>query len=388
MLKVVKNAQVVTERGIIWDGVIVIENGKIKDFGEERDVIIPENAEIIDANGAYVGPGFVDIHVHGGDGKSTCFQPIEAAEHFLKRGTTSLLGTPDYHMSTEKLVEAIKSIREGMKKSRVIKGIYMEGPYTNPNHGSHSATNPWHGGVEEKDYKVFVDEGGTDVKVWTVDPERDDLKPFFEYARKVNPDVKIAIGHTQAWPMHIRRYGTKYKPTILTHAMNATHQKRIFEAGVRNYGVDEYCMKEPEMYAELISDSCGIHVDPEMQQLLIHTKGIDKVVLVTDSTIHNNVPPEHLSHVSDLNFDPQGGIAGSKMTMDQACRNIMQSTNCGIAQAFLMASTNPAKAIGMDDEIGSIDFDKNADLVFVDDRFNVQKVMLEGEIVVEKGELV
>ena len=76
------------------------------------------------------------------------------------------------------------------------------------------------------------------------------------------------------------------------------------------------------------------------------------------------------------------------MTMDQACRNIMQSTNCGIAQAFLMASTNPAKAIGMDDEFGSIDCDKNADLVFVDDKFNVQKVMLEGEIVVEKGELV
>ena len=140
MLKVIKNAQVVTERGIIWDGVIVIENGKIKNFGEEKDVKIPGNAEIIDADGAYVGPGFVDIHVHGGDGKSTCFQPVEAAEHFLKRGTTSLLGTPDYHMNTEKLVEAIRNIRAGMKKSRVIKGIYMEGPYTNPNHGSHSAT--------------------------------------------------------------------------------------------------------------------------------------------------------------------------------------------------------------------------------------------------------
>lgn len=388
MITAIKNAKVVTERGIIWDGAIIIENGKIKEYGEGKEIEIPEGVKIIDAEGAYVGPGFVDIHVHGGDGKSTCFHPVEAAEHFLKRGTTSLLGTPDYHMNTEKLIEAIECIKEGMKKTRVIKGIYMEGPYTNPNFGSHSATNPWHGPVLPEDYEKFVDAGGTDVKVWTVDPERDDLKPFFAYARKINPEVKFAIGHTQAWPMHVRRYGSKYKPAILTHAMDATPQKEIYSAGVRNFGVDEYCMKEKDMYAEMISDSCGIHVNPEMQQLLIHTKGVEKIILITDSTIHNNVPPEWLKHVTDLNFDPQGGIAGSKMTMDQACRNIMQSTNCGIAQAFLMASTNPAKAIGMDDEIGSIDTDKNADLVFVDDRFNVKKVMLEGEIVVEKGELV
>ena len=84
--------------------------------------------------------------------------------------------------------------------------------------------------------------------------------------------------------------------------------------------------------------------------------------------------------MKDLNFDHNGGIAGSKMTMDQACRNIMTNTNCGIAQAFVMASLNPAKVIGMDDTIGSVAPGKNADLVFVDDRFNVQKVMLEGKL--------
>ena len=69
------------------------------------------------------------------------------------------------------------------------------------------------------------------------------------------------------------------------------------------------------------------------------------------------------------------------MTMDQACTNVMKSTNCGIAQAFLMASTNPAKAIGMEKTIGSIDKGKNADLIFVDDKFNIKKVMLEGELI-------
>ena len=90
--------------------------------------------------------------------------------------------------------------------------------------------------------------------------------------------------------------------------------------------------------------------------------------------------------MTDLNFDHNGHIAGSKLTMDMACRNIMTHTNCGIAQAFLMASTNPAKVLGMDDEIGSIEKGKIADLVFVDDRFNVKKVMLSGMVCEFEGE--
>ena len=74
------------------------------------------------------------------------------------------------------------------------------------------------------------------------------------------------------------------------------------------------------------------------------------------------------------------GIAGSKMTMEQACRNIMTHTNCGIAQAFIMASRNPARAVGLGDELGSIEIDKRADLVFVDDMFNIKEVMLGGNM--------
>ena len=254
----------------------------------------------------------------------------------------------------------------------------MEGPYTNPNYGSHADKNPWHCGVNEEDYKAMVDAGGTDIKVWTVDPERPDLVPFLAYARKVNPDVVIALGHTRATPMAVKALG-KYRPTLMTHTFNATGRLPVY-GGTREYGPDEYCLKAQDMYAELISDSKGIHVHPEMQQLLLHCKGVDKVVLVTDSTIHNNPTPPKYAHVPDLNFDHNGGIAGSKMTMDLACRNIMANTSCGITQAFKMASLNPARAIGLDDKIGSIEVGKNADLVFVDDKFNVKKVMQEGKI--------
>lgn len=378
--KVIKNGQIVLENGILWDGIIIIHNDNIVSVGNKRDTYIPIGAQIIDAKGAYVGPGFIDIHVHGGGGYSTCYDLKNAAEFFLYHGSTSILATPDYHMNRETTLEVIRNIKSDIDNLKSVKGIYMEGPYTNPIYGSHSDTNPWKCGVSAEDYIPIVDEAGKYAKVWTIAPEREDLKPFLEYARKVNPEVVFAVGHSCATPMQIRALG-KFRPTLETHAMNATKRIPVC-SGTRGYGPDEYCFKETDVYCELISDSCGTHVHPELQQLLLHNKGIERVVLITDSTTHVNPTPENLRHVVDLNFDPNGGLAGSKMTMDCACRNIMTNTNCGIAQAFYMAATTPSRAIGIDSETGSICIGKRADLVFVDDKFNVQQVMLEGEVVV------
>ncbi len=379
-ITVIENAQIVLENGILWDGVLWLLGEQILKYGSAREMEgeIPENAVRIDAKGSYVGPGFVDIHVHGGGGFSTCYNPVEAAEFFLRHGTTSLLATTDYHMTFERFLEAIRSVKAAGNAARTIRGFYMEGPYTNPDYGSHSYENPWRVSVAPEQFKVLVDEAGAMAKVWTIAPERPGIKAFAEYARKVNPNVVFAVGHSQATPMQIRSLG-KYRPTLLTHALNATGRIPV-SGGTRGYGPDEYAMKEPDVYAELISDSCGIHVHPEMQQLLLHTKGIHRMVLITDSTTHNKPVPERFAHVKDLNFDDRGGLAGSRMTMDLACQNIMTHTNCGIAQAFLMAATNPARAVGLDQELGSIECGKRADLVFVDDRFRVQQVMLGGEL--------
>ncbi|MBQ8416693.1 MAG: amidohydrolase family protein [Clostridia bacterium] len=374
----ITNANIVLENGILWDGVLLLEGGKIHSFGAARDMEIPAEAAVINAKGAYVGPGFVDIHVHEGGKYTTYYEPAEAAEHFLRHGTTSLFATPYYSMTFDEIMRALRTLREAMGKVKTLKGVYMEGPYTNPDYGANSATNPWRAPIDEKQMRAMVDEAGEMVKVWTIAPEREGILSFLKYAKEVNPAVRFAVGHSEATPMQIRALG-KYRPTVLTHAFDATGRLPVY-GGTRGYGPDEYCLKEPEVYTELISDSCGIHVHPEMQQLLLHNKGVDRVVLITDSTYQDSPNPENLKHVKDLNFDPWGGISGSKMTMDQACRNIMTHTNCGIAQAFLMASTNPSKVVGLDEELGSIAVGKAADLVFVDDRFNVQEVMVGGEL--------
>lgn len=378
--KIIVNSNIVLENGILWDGAIVIEDDRIIDLGSQREINIPKGAEVIDAKGAYVGPGFVDIHVHGYEDKSTYFDAVEASKEFLKHGTTTMLATPPYELNFEEFLAAIRASREAMKTAKTIKGLYLEGPYINVKYGAFAHSNPWRGAIEPEQFKTLVDEAGTDAKIWTIAPEREGIVTFLEYAKLVNPDVVFAVGHSEATPTQIRALG-KYRPSLQTHSMCATGRMEVAR-GTRSYGPDEYCFKEPDMFCELISDSCGVHVNGEMQQLLIHTKGIHKVVLITDAAcMEFSYPaPERFAHVTDLNFDDRGDIAGSKLTMDKVCRNIMTHTNCGIAQAFVMASLNPAKVIGMDGEIGSIEKGKIADLVFVDDKFNVSRVMVGGEL--------
>lgn len=376
MLKAIINANVVTPYGILYDGAVIIEDNRIADVLDNSSEV-PEGIELIDAKGAYVGPGFVDIHVHGRGKHATYDADAKGIDEFVKHGTTTLLATPYYSQNFEEIMQAVADTKEAMKKSRVIKGMYMEGPYTSPYYGACQDTNPWRHGIVEAEFKPLVDACGKDVKVWALAPELENANAFLTYAKEVNPDVVFAVGHSEATPEEIASF-SKYRPTLMTHTFNATGRKPVL-AGTRGYGPDEYCMFEPDMYAELICDSYGMHVNAMLQRMLVKVKGYDKVVLVTDSTKIESPSPEHLRHITDLNFDYNGDLNGSQLTMDQACRNIMSHTSCGIAQAFIMASLNPAKVVGMDDQIGSIEKGKIADLVFVDDKFNVQRVMLEGE---------
>ena len=375
----IEHAKLVLENGIIWDGTLLVEGDRIAAMGDAAEVVIPENAQRIDAKGAYVGPGFVDIHVHGGGESMFTVDPEGAAAHFLAHGETSILATLYYDLGREEFLEAIDRIVSAMHNgdaAKAICGMYMEGPYMNPKYGASPEKNKWKGEIRAEDYTQLVDKAAEHAKVWAVAPERDGLEPFMAYAKRVNPQVVFAVGHSEATPAQIRKL-KKYGIRIQTHCMNATG-RRSREMGVRGCGPDEACLQDGEMYAELISDSMGIHVCPDLQRLILRVKGIDRLVLISDAFVSNEEAPEDLKHVKDLCFDANGSLCGSRLTLDEACRNLMHHTGCGIAQAFLAASRNPARVLGMDDEIGSLEVGKKANLVFVDDMFNVQKVMLAG----------
>ncbi len=374
----ITNARVVLETGILFDGNIFIDGDKIVGVGE--GLKIPENAEVIDAQGAYVGPGFVDIHTHGGGGYMFQDEPEKAAAHFLSHGETTQLATLYYDLSKDKFLAAIEGIKKAMGKGagKAIAGFYMEGPYMNPTYGASPELNKWKGEIKAEDYEALVDSAGEWARVWAIAPEREGIEPFMAYAKAKNPDLVFAIAHSEATYAQIQSL-KKYGIRIMTHCMNATGAKSEC-IGTKGFGPDEECLYDNDMYAEMICDSLAFHVNAPLQRLLVKIKGVDKILLITDSFLTDNVPAPELAHITDLSFDERGLLCGSKLTMDVVCRNVMTHTRCGITEAFLMAATNPAKAASLHD-VGSIEVGKKANFVFVDDIFNVKKVMLEGKFI-------
>ncbi len=376
------HANIVLEQEIIKNGTLLIENDRIASIGAAEEVHIPADADRYDAKGAFVGPGFVDIHVHGGNGHFFYQSPMEATSHFLFHGETTVLPTLYYNLSKPEFLASIARVQAAMKSEPIgaaIGGFYMEGPYMNPKYGASPEKNKWKGEIRAEDYDEVVELAGTDTKVWAIAPEREGIEPFLAKAKSVNPCVVFAVGHSEATPAQVRRL-KKYGLSLQTHCMNATGRPDC-AAGTRSAGPDEACLLDREMYAEVICDSQGIHVEPELLRLILAVKGVDHTVLISDSYVSDEPTPPQFSHITDLQFDANGGLCGSKLTLDVACRNMMKHTGCSIGDAFLMASRNPARAIGMDREIGTIEVGKYANLVIVDEAFRVEKVMLRGSFI-------
>ncbi len=379
------NAELVMRDHLIPEAVLFIEDGKIAGFGEMRTTPVPESCEILDAKGAYVGPGFVDIHSHAGGGVRFENGPAHAAKAHLANGTTSVLATLGYGTTVPVYLEHIDRIRKCMHSEDGVNiaGIYMEGPYINPNFGSESHLNPWHNKpIVAEDYDQLIAAGADIIRVWATGPEMNGIENFVKAAKKANPEVKFTVGHSTATPAEIEKL-VPYGLCLGTHHTNATGTIENYPE-CRGVCVDECVNYNDGIYAEIISDSMGIHVDPYMQRLVRKIKGDDKIILISDQTDSRVENPPGYDHITDLNFTymESGGIdiSGSKLTLNVACRNWMKHTGASIVDAFKVASYNPAKAVGLTDR-GEIREGLRADLIFVDIKMNVSTVMLNGEIV-------
>lgn len=376
----IKNATLVMKDHLIPEAVLLIEDGKIADFGEMRTMSIPAGCQEVDAEGLYVGPGLVDIHNHAGGGHWFYDEPIEAAQFNLQHGTTSVLATLYFNMNGKQLVEQAITVQNAMKtpEGANIAGFYMEAPYMNPKFGADRENNPWKGPICKEEYQPVIDQVGTDAKVWVVAPERENIEQFVIDARKNNPTVRFSVGHSEASPQQIEAL-IPYGLCIGTHHTNATGDLPKYPE-CRGVCVDETVNYNNAIYAEMICDSRGIHVDPYMQRLIRKIKGEDKLVLISDSCVFDGPIPEGYEGVTDLCFDFEGEIAGSKLTLEVACRNMMKHTGASIVDVFRYASTNPSNAVGFTDR-GRIAKGLRADLVICDHRMNIKSVILKGEFV-------
>lgn len=371
------NAELVMRDHLIPNAYLIIEDGKICEYGKMRGFKTPLGCSLVDAEGLYAAPGLVDIHSHTGGDHQAWREPLEAASFHLAHGVTTYLPTTYGRMSGEEYVAACRNVKAAMMDPRgeSIGGMYLEGPYTNPKFGSNRRLNPWNGPIRAEDYIPILEAARGVARVICLAPEREGIPDFVRAAKNMLPNVRFAVGHSEATPEDIERL-IPYGLCIGTHHTNATGTLYKYPE-CRAACVDEAVNMNGGIYAELICDRVGIHVQPYMQRLIRRIKGDERIILISDRTYGDAPVPPGYEGVTDLNFDNEGEIAGSKLTLDAACRNYMNHTGASIVDVFRAASYNPSRAVGFDDR-GEIAVGKKADLVICDHLINVKKVILNG----------
>lgn len=371
------NTTLILPEYMIPNATIVIEDGKIADFGKK---ISTEGMEIIDAKGAYTGPGLIDIHTHADGDTFFDEDPLKAANTLLMHGVTDVLPALYYSMNADQYVATVKIIRDAMEsgKANNIIGLYMEGPYLNPAYGCNRENNPWKDPVSKDKYQKVVDAAYDIAKVWCLAPERENIEEFVDYVLSKNSNAIFSVAHSEAETWQIEKLMPKGLK-LATHHTNATGTLHKYPE-CRTACVDEAALYNDDIYTELICDKVGIHVDPYMLRLIKKIKGDDKIILIADAFVeHGPIPDGDLYEgADDINFDFTGEIAGSKMILDGPCRNMMVHTGASLCQVFKYASTNPAKLLNLQDR-GSIKVGNIANLITVSAEFEVQSVYLAGK---------
>lgn len=372
-MRAIINGNIVLENEILEDGVVLIKDGIIEEIGSRDEVNIPENYEKIDAKGLYVGPGFVDIHCHAGGDHWAHDDPEKMASFHLAGGTTSINCTIFHDIGEEGAIEAMRKIRKAMEENRPgnIMGVHFEGPFLNPKYGANKHTiRP----VDKREYKRHLAEAKDIMRMWTVAPEIEGAREFIKDVHAAG--IPLSIGHSEASHEDVF-WAVDNGVTICTHLMNATGYAISPSrwGGTKEVGFDEAVMLCDDVYCEVINDQQGVHVRPEMVRLIIKTIGLDFVVGVTDACTGS-------VDETDINLI-NGSLYGSKLRMFQVARNFKNNAHLDMTDVFKVCSRNPARAIQREHLVGTIEKGKSADFIIVDDDYNIDRVILRGNVEVE-----
>ena len=338
-----------------------VENGVITEIQSGRAAgAIPLSGMVI--------PGFVDLHCHVGGGHDLSIDP-KGAEFQVRHGSTNLLES-----FISESVDLIKEKSSRLKLERNLIGIHLEGPYLSQIHcGAHKKEYLLPPKIN--DIREYVSSGK--VRYITIAPEIDGAHEAISYL--VRNNVKVAIGHSAATSEDI-------KQAISNGAVSVTH----FYNGMRKDLEDKTCLagfslNQSSLLLELILD--GVHVPFEILKEVIK-RAPNRIIAITDAAPFAGNPDgdyqlgELPVKVSDgvARLSSNGALAGSMLTMDQAFKSAMVNLGLDIVTAVNFFSANPAKLLG-EDIVGDIAVGKKANFLNFDEKWNLNEVYFEGELV-------
>ena len=338
---------------------------------------VPNDAEVIDAGGAFVAPGLIDLHIHGYLGKDVCDGDEESlrtiAGGLVKNGVTGFLPTTMTESETviENALKAIRSLKEESKFwiGSEILGCHAEGPFI-------SASKK--GAQDEKYIKKpdaeWVSRYADVIKIITLAPEEDDAD--FSAIRKMSDKVVVSMGHTSA-DYDTAMAGVKAGVRHATHLFNAmtplTHRAPGVVGAVLNSDVS----------CELIVDA--YHVSPALFETVYKLKG-RKLCFITDCLPAGGLEPgeytlggQKIIYKDNLCRLADGTIAGSVLKLNQGVMNVYKNSSIPLWECVNCASLNPATAIGVADRKGSLEKGKDADIIVCNENFDILKTVIRGE---------
>lgn len=373
---ILANAYYVDGTFTLKKGDIRIENGIISEIGENliSDVVI-------DCTGKYVLPGFIDTHFHGAGGVKVSDENPDFDKmtgYLATQGVTSIaLGTAvsDYGLLL-KQVENIARYKGTVKGAKML-AVNLEGPYISVHYkGAMNALHIIPPSIAQ--FEELCEKSNRMIKMITVAPEVEGALALIKYA--VSKNIRVFLGHT----------GATYEEAIRAIEAGATGMTHTFNASVglhhRKPGVLGAVLTDDRVTCEAICDY--VHLHPAVINLLYRAKGRDKINMVSDSVFVAGTDFDSFveadgvkRYIKDKKITLENGtIAGSAMTLLDGVQNLLRA-GYPVQDVAKMASYNPAKTLGVETEVGSIEVGKCADIVVLDDRFALKCTYINGDCV-------
>ncbi|EHJ38469.1 N-acetylglucosamine-6-phosphate deacetylase [Clostridioides difficile 70-100-2010] len=373
-MKCLINGKIILKNQILENKVLVFDE-KIIDIADS----VPKDCEVIDADGKYISPGLIDIHIHGNMGKDTMDSTDESIEtiskSIMRHGVTSFLPTT-MTMDKEHVYDALEVIKKAQNRKlegAQVLGAHLEGPFINENYK----------GAQNEKFIInskyeFIKEYKDVIKVITYAPEKD---IDFDFTREIKrcTDIVLSIGHSNA-NYDQAKEAINLGVTNVTHMFNAMTGLNHRDPGVVGAALTT------NVYSELIADT--IHINKDLFQFILNNKGKERLILITDSIEAGGLEDGNYSlggqkvivKGNEARLE-NGALAGSVLSLNKMVFNFLDNTNLKVNEAINLASLNPATSLGINDKKGSLEIGKDADIAVFDENLDCKMTLCLGDVV-------
>ncbi len=378
MIKIM-NGDILGEDGVFRRGNISISEDVITDIDYNA---VPdsdnEQPQVIDADGLYVVPGLVDIHLHGAVGHDFCEGTQEAFQKIvdfqLSNGITTIVPAT-MTLPQEELLKITKAIGGYAEKHTEVKGITLEGPFVSSE--KRGAQNGLY--IRKPDVELFrnlQETSGGFIKQVVVAPESDGAINFI---KNTCGDCVVSVGHTTA----------DYECTTEAFSAGADHVTHLFNAmtpfGHRESGVVGAAFDNKNVFVELICD--GVHIHPSVVRTAFKMFGAERICMISDSMSATGMKDgeyrlggQVVKRTGEKAVLADGTIAGAVSTLYDNLKNAVINMKIPLEEAVLSCTATPAKSLRIENECGIITTGRKADIVLLDEKLDIRYVIHNGKI--------